>query len=153
METLEYKIEIAAPEKKVWETMLEQNTYRQWTSKSWPGSTYQGKWEKGEKIKFVSTEGEGTLAELVEVKPYEKILAHHVAVLLKGGIEDRTSEAAKGWVGTKEGYQFEERNGITTVIVTIETSPAWREMFDEGWPVALEELKKITERELEGVRA
>ena len=145
METLRYKIEIAAPAKKVWETMLQQETYRQWVGKSWPGSTYQGKWEKGEHIKFVSAEGEGTLAEMVEVKPYAKVLARHIALLAKGGKEDRTSDFAKGWVGTTEGYEFNERNGNTTLSVTIETSAEWRDMFDEGWPAALEELKKITE--------
>ena len=151
METLKYKIEIAAPAKKVWETMLQQETYRQWVGKSWPGSTYEGKWEKGEKIKFVSSEGEGALAEMVEAKPYEQILARHIALLQKGGVEDRTSEVAQGWVGTTEGYQFTERNGSTTVTVTIETKAEWRDMFDEGWPAALEELKKITERELAAV--
>jgi uncharacterized protein YndB with AHSA1/START domain len=148
MEHLEYKIVISAPAKKVWETMLQEATYKQWVGKSWPGSFYEGKWAKGEKIKFVGPDGSGTLAELVELKPYERVFARHIAVLNPGGVEDRTSEVAKGWIGITEAYTFAEHLGKTTLTVSIETNPAWREMFDEGWPGALEELKKIAERQL-----
>jgi len=151
MEKLEYKIVISAPAKKVWETMLQKETYEQWVSKSWPGSTYQGTWAKGEKINFAGTDGTGTRAELVEVKPYERILARHIAILGPGGVEDRTSEMAKGWIGITEEYRFTEQSGKTTLTVLIETTPEWRSMFDDGWPAALEELKKITERQLAAV--
>ena len=151
MEHLEYKVVISAPVKKVWDTMLQEETYKQWTAKSWPGSFYEGKWAKGEKIRFIGQDGSGTMAELTELKPYEGLVARHVAVLLPGGIEDRTSDAAKGWVGTTEEYKFSENRGKTTLIVSMEIYPAWRQMFDEGWPTALEELKKIAERQLTAV--
>jgi hypothetical protein len=86
--------------------------------------------------------------ELVDVKPYESILARHIAILSPGGVADTTSEMARGWVGITEGYKFVERAGKTTVIVSIETTPEWRKMFDDGWPAALAELKTITERQL-----
>lgn len=148
MEHLEYKVVISAPAKKVWETMLQEETYRQWTAKSWPDAFYKGKWEKGEKIRFIGPDGSGTLAEIVEMKPYESVLARHIAVLNPGGVEDRTSEVAKGWIGITEGYQFAEHLGKTTLTVSIETTPEWKKMFDEGWPDALEELKKLTEQQL-----
>ena len=148
MEHLEYKVVIPAPAKKVWETMLQKETYKEWTAKSWPGAFYEGKWEKGQKIRFIGTDGSGTLADLVEVKPYERVFARHIAVLGPGGTEDRTSEVAKGWIGITEEYRFAEHLGKTTVTVSIETTPEWRKMFDEGWPGALDELKKITERRL-----
>jgi uncharacterized protein YndB with AHSA1/START domain len=151
MEHLEYKVVISAPAKKVWETMLQEDTYRQWVAESWPGSFYKGKWEKGEKIRFIGPEGSGTLAELVDVKPYERILARHIAVLAPGGAEDRTSDVAKGWIGITEEYKFSERAGNTTLTVSIETNPEWRKMFDDGWPAALQELKKLAERQLAAV--
>ena len=55
---------------------------------------------------------------------------------------------AKNWVGITEEYRFEERNGETTVIVLIETTPEWRKMFDDGWPAALEELKRLAEKQV-----
>jgi uncharacterized protein YndB with AHSA1/START domain len=152
MKNLEYKIEISAPAKTVWEAMLQKETYKQWVSKSWPGSSYEGRWAIGEKIRFIGPDGSGTLAELVEVKPYESVFARHIAVLLPDGVEDRTSEMARGWVGITEGYRFTEHNGKTTVTVSINTSPEWIKMFDEGWPAALEELKKIAEKQFTVVK-
>jgi len=128
--------------------MLNEETYKQWVAKSWPNSFYEGKWAKGEEIRFIGPDGSGTLAELVELKPYERVFARHVAVLGPGGVEDRTSDIAKGWIGITEEYRFAERDGKTTVTVLIETNNEWRAMFDEGWPTALEELKKLTERQL-----
>jgi uncharacterized protein YndB with AHSA1/START domain len=145
METIEYKIEIDATAKKVWDTMLAQDTYKQWVAKSWPDSFYQGQWAKGEKIKFIGPDGSGMLAEVAEVKPHETVRMRHIAILLPGGVEDRTSEMAKGMIGIIEEYRFAERNGKTNVTVHIETNPEWRKMFDEGWPTALQELKKISE--------
>ena len=148
METLKYQIEIAAPAKKVWDTMLEKETYEQWVAKSWPDSTYDGRWGLGEQIKFIGPNGAGTLAELVEFKPYKEVIARHIALLGPNGEEDRTSDMAQGWIGITEGYNFKEHDGTTTLKVTIETSPQWRSMFDEGWPAALEDLKRIAEGQL-----
>jgi uncharacterized protein YndB with AHSA1/START domain len=151
MERLEYKVVISAPAKKVWDTMLNQDTYRQWVAKSWPSSFYEGKWAKGEKIKFIGPDGAGMLAEIVEYKQYETVLARHIAVLLKGGVEDRIGKEVKGLIGSTEQYKFAERDGKTTVTVNIETTSEWKEMFDDGWPTALNELKRISERQLERV--
>lgn len=150
MEHIEYKIEISAPKKTVWETMLQEETYKQWAGKSWPGSTYQGNWTKGEQIRFVGPDESGTLAEVQELKPYESIFMKHVAALNKG-TEDRTSELAKGWIGTTESYTFEENRGKTTLKVAMETTPEWRKMFDDGWPGALKELKRLSEQQLASV--
>lgn len=146
MKKLEYKISIDAPAQKVWDIMLSPDGYVEWTGVSWPGSIYEGNWKQGENIRFVSKEGEGTLAHFNEVKPYEYISAEHIALLGKGGVEDRTSDMAKGWVGTLENYIFNDNNGKTELTVEIHTNPAWEKMFNDGWPGALNKLKEITER-------
>lgn len=146
MKTLEFKIDITASPKKVWDTMLTPDTYKKWVQVSWPGSSYVGSWKKGEHIKFLSSSGEGTVAHLTEVNPYNLIDAKHVAVVLKDGSEDRNSEVAQGWVGTTETYRFNEKNGKTELRVIIKTNPAWEQMFNDGWPAALNKLKEITEK-------
>ncbi|WP_298740398.1 SRPBCC domain-containing protein [uncultured Chitinophaga sp.] len=147
METLEYKIDINAPKEKVWNTMLQLDTYKQWTDVSWPGSTYVGEWKEGQAIRFLGGEDQGgTYAELHEVRPYERIHAVHSAVIAPDGALDKDSEMAKGWVGSTESYTFTEKDGKTEIKVHIKTNPAWASMFDEGWPSALEKLKEICER-------
>jgi uncharacterized protein YndB with AHSA1/START domain len=146
MKKLEYKISIDAPVQKVWNTMLSPDSYKEWTGVSWPGSVYEGSWKQGEDIRFVGPDGTGTLAHFTEVKPYQYIFAEHIAVLGKGGVEDRSSDVAKGWVGTLENYFFNENNGKTELKVEIHSNPAWEKMFNDGWPGALNKLKEISER-------
>jgi uncharacterized protein YndB with AHSA1/START domain len=132
MKNLTYSIEINASKKKVWDVMLQPDTYKEWTSVSWPGSHYEGKWAKDENIRFVTPGGGGTMANIIELKPREHILAEHVAVIDGNGAEDRSSDVAAGWIGTLEEYTFTERNGKTTLKVDIKTSPAWVDMFNEA---------------------
>ena len=146
MKKLEFKIEIATDRQKVWNTMLNPKTYKEWVSASWPGSSYEGIWKQGENLKFVSPSQGGTMATIVELRPYEFILAKHIAVIDAGGNEDRSSELAKGWIGTTESYTFTEKNGKTEVKIEINTYPDWEKMFKDGWPNALKKLKEISER-------
>lgn len=146
MKKLEFKIDIAAGRQKVWEIMLDPETYKEWTGVSWPGSYFEGEWEQGQSLKFLGPSGEGTKARLVEHRPYEYSFAEHTAVINKDGSEDRDSDIAKGWVGTTEAYTFTEDNGKTELKVEIDTNPDWEEMFNEGWPGALAKLKEICER-------
>ena len=145
MKRLEFKTQIAADKKKVWETMLNPETYKQWVNVSWPGSYYEGTWAKGEELKFFSPGQGGTLAKLVEQKPYDNILAEHVAVINADGSEDCNSDVAKGWIGTTERYTFTEKNGKTELTIQIKTPPSWSSMFEEGWPNALAKLKEMCE--------
>jgi uncharacterized protein YndB with AHSA1/START domain len=146
MKKLEFKIDINASPKKVWETMFNPEAFREWISASYPGSYYKGQWKKGENIKFLSADNGGTLAAIVDLLPYEYILAKHIAVINPDGTEDRNSEKAKSWIGTTEAYTFTERNGKTEVKLEINTYPEWEKMFSDGWPKALKKLKEITER-------
>jgi hypothetical protein len=126
--------------------MLDKETYRTWVNAAWPGSYYEGEWKQGGSIRFIGADGSGTKGTLVKQVPNEHLSIKHIAVLEKGGREDTTSESAKSWIGTMEQYIFTEKDGVTTLTVDIETSPYWEKMFNEGWPVALQSLKAMTER-------
>ena len=145
MKKLEFKTEINADKKKVWDTMFHPATYKKWVNVSWPGSYYDGVWKEGTDMKFLSPGHGGTLANLEKYNPYEEVFAKHVAVLNSNGTEDRDSDIAKGWIGSTESYTFTEHNHKTELKVVIHTNPEWEEMFSEGWPAAMEELKKLAE--------
>jgi uncharacterized protein YndB with AHSA1/START domain len=146
MKKLEYKINIKASRKKVWETMLDKETYKQWVDVAWPGSYYEGEWKEGNNLRFITPDGSGTLVTLIKHKAYELSYAKHIAVLNAGGVEDRESDVAKGWIGTTEAYTFTEAKGVTELKVEINTNPDWAEMFNDGWPKALSKLKEICEK-------
>ena len=125
--------------------MLEPATYKEWTGAAWPGSLFEGEWKQGENIRFTGPDGSGTLATITELQPYQTVRAEHVAILQRGGLEDKTSEQAKGWIGTLENYTFIPQDDFTELKVDMETSPDWEKMFNDGWPVALARLKEICE--------
>lgn len=147
MNTLHFEIQINATPEKVWNTMQNPETYKIWVSGGWPGSSYIGKWGKGEQIKFVGVDGGGgTLAIIDEFKPFELVEAKHIAVINSDGTEDRDSELAKGWIGTKETYFFEANTSGTMLRVEIATLPNWAQMFQSGWPPSLQLLKELCEK-------
>jgi uncharacterized protein YndB with AHSA1/START domain len=146
MKQLQFKTQIAADRKKVWNTMLQPDSYKEWAGSAWPGSIYEGKWAQNEDVRFVSPGQGGTLATVAEHKPFESTLLRHTAMINANGTEDRESDIAKGWVGTTEKYIFAESNGKTDVTVEINTFPSWEKMFSNDWPTALAKLKEICEK-------
>ncbi len=142
---LHFSIDIHAGKQKVWETMLQPDTYKIWTNAAWPGSRYDGEWKQGARIKFMGEEDAGTLALIEVCNPYDYLFARHVALINSDGSLDTSSEMAKEWTGAKEAYQFSEADGITSLKVFIETNEKWANMFEEGWPVALQKLKELCE--------
>jgi len=151
MANLNYTIDIEAPKQKVWQVMLELDTYKEWTGAFHPGSTYEGSWDKGSKIKFVSEDDRklsGIFSQIAENIPYEYVSIEHLGEIVDGK-EDMTSESAKQWSGSHENYRFTEKDGITTVDVELtgdNLGDEIRKMFDGMWLRSLQKLKEICER-------
>jgi hypothetical protein len=150
MQTLHFSTTINAPKKKVWDTMLQDVTFREWTSVfNPPGSWYEGDWNQGSTIRFLgpSEQGEpsGMLSRIKENRPYEYVSIEHVGII-QDGKEDTTSDAVKQWTPALENYTFKEKNGATEVLVDIDSADEHRKMFEDSWPKALQKLKEIAER-------
>jgi len=149
MEKLHYSININAPKEKVWDTMLNLDTYKQWTEVFSPGSTYKGDWSKGSKILFLGPAEHGDMgmvSRIADNQPYKFISIEHVGEVMNG-VEDTTSDKVKRWAGAHENYTFRENNGSTEVSVDVDTVEEYADMFKDMWPKALQKLKEITENE------
>ncbi|HET8736048.1 MAG TPA: SRPBCC domain-containing protein [Pricia sp.] len=145
MEKIHFKTTINAPVKKVWNTMLDDETYRQWTKAFHEGSHYKGSWEEGSKILFLGPEDSGMVSEIAENRPHEYISIKHIGIVNKG-VEDTESEEAKKWAPAFENYTFTEADGKTTVSVDMDIEEDYKEMFQEMWPNALQKLKELSEQ-------
>ncbi|MBD1425789.1 SRPBCC family protein [Sphingobacterium arenae] len=149
MKKLEYKINIEAPKEVVYEKMLGRATYKQWTSLFNPTSDFEGGWNKGDKIRFIgiSEEGkkEGMLAQIAENIPNEYVSIRHYG-LVDGNSEITEGPAVEAWAPSFENYTFLEDQGITTVVVEVDTNEEYFEYFNEAWPKALNKLKEISEQ-------
>jgi uncharacterized protein YndB with AHSA1/START domain len=144
MNTLQFTITINSPKEKVWRTMLEPESYRTWTAAFAEGSYFEGSWNKGEKIKFLTPAGEGMISIIAENKPFEFISIKHLGII-KDGVEDTESPESKSWAPAFENYTFSERDGATEVKVDMEVAPEFEEFMNSTWPKALARLKEICE--------
>ncbi|MGH7458652.1 MAG: SRPBCC family protein [Longimicrobiaceae bacterium] len=145
MNTLRFTTTINAPKERVWSAMLDDKTYREWTSAFSDGSYYEGGWKEGSKILFLSPGGNGMSARIAENRPYE-FISIEVVGFVQNGAEDTASEGARAMAGAHENYTFSESDGVTTVEVDTDTSEEYRAMFEESWPKALKKLKELCEQ-------
>lgn len=148
MEKLHFSITVNAPQKKVWNTMLEENTYRQWTEAFASGSHYEGSWDEGSDILFLapdeSGEMSGMISRIKENREPEFLSIEHIGVI-QDGEKDTSSDAVKDWAGALENYTLKTNNGQTEVLVDMDINEEYEEMFREMWPKALQKLKKLAE--------
>ena len=109
MHKLHFSIVINASKEKVWNTMLDKDSYRLWTDIFSPGSHYVGDWSKGSKILFLGPEENGVIFGMVsrikENDPYKYISIEHIG-FVQNGKEDTSSESATKWAGALENYTF-----------------------------------------------
>jgi uncharacterized protein YndB with AHSA1/START domain len=147
---MHFEVVIKASAQKVWDTMLTQETYKEWTSVFEPTSCYEGSWDKGSKIKFLSSDGGGMVSEIVESIPHKFVSIKHLGEI-KNGVEDTTSEQVKKWTPVFENYTFTDKGVETYLAIDMEMpstpeAKAMKEMFEVMWPKALLKLKEVCER-------
>ena len=150
MNKLHFAIDVNAPKQKVWDTMLQDSTYREWTRPfNQNGSWYEGDWNAGSTIRFLGPDDSGKVMGMVarirENRPHEYVSIEHVG-MINDGKEDTTSDEAQKWRPALENYTFSEKNGVTRVSVDVDTQEEYKEMFEEMWPKALQELKRLAEK-------
>ncbi|MCF7831887.1 MAG: SRPBCC domain-containing protein [Candidatus Pacebacteria bacterium] len=150
MQKIHFSIIINAPREKVWNTMLEDATYRQWTTAFNPGSYFKGSWEEGSKILFLGPNPDGNgeggmVSRIKENRLYEFVSIEHLG-MINNGVEDTTSEEVKKWTPAFENYTFASVDGGTKVSVDMDINDDYKTMFEEMWPKALQILKELSEK-------
>jgi uncharacterized protein YndB with AHSA1/START domain len=145
MKTLRFETAIRSPREKVWSTMLEQDTFRIWTSEFIAGSYYEGSWEPGARIRFLSPEGSGMTSVIDQNRPNEYLSIRHLGEI-RNGVDDTESESVKSWSGNAyERYTLREEDGTTHLEVTCDVTPEYEAMMNDMWPRALQRLKTLAE--------
>jgi hypothetical protein len=161
MKKLQFKVSIDAPVTRIYDCMLginNKSTYEQWTSLFNPTSTYEGSWDKGNKILFVGVDekGEkgGMVSRIAENIPNRFVSVQHYG-LLKAGKEITEGPEVDKWANGFENYTLEENNArpddpvgrvTTTVTVDLDTTEDFLDYMSQTYPKALDKLKEICEK-------
>jgi uncharacterized protein YndB with AHSA1/START domain len=149
MEKLHFEIKINAPAVAVFNAITDKTKYEEWAATFNPTSTFEGGWEKGDKILFigVSKEGkkEGMVSKIKESIPYKQISIQHLG-FLDGDKEITEGPEIEKWANAMEEYFLEETNGKTTFKVVMDITEDFKDYMSNAWPKALEKLKEVAER-------
>lgn len=143
-ERLQFTIDIAAPVARVWDTMLSQPTYSDWTSAFAQGSTYEGSWEQGQRILFLGPDGNGMVSEIAENRRHAFLSIRHLGMRVDGK-EDFDSPQVRAWTPAYENYTFEAIPGGTRLRVDQDMAPEYAQFMRDTWPKALARLKALSE--------
>ena len=149
MRKMHFEILVKAKPEEVWNAIVDDRKYREWTSAFQEGSYFEGGWNKGDKIQFLAVnekgEKEGMFSEIAESRKPFFLSIRNLGVIL-GGKEDTASDAAKKGFPAYENYTLTQQGDVTKFEVDADADDEFYDMFKEMWPKALEKLKQVAER-------
>lgn len=152
MEKLQFRVKINAPVHKTYDYMLgisNKSTYEQWTSVFNATSTYEGSWNKGDKILFIGVDANGEkggmVSRIAENIPNQFVSIQHYG-LVKGNTEITDGPDVEKWANGFENYTFEANSDTTTVAVDLDTTADFIDYMNQSFPKALDKLKEICEK-------
>jgi hypothetical protein len=146
MEKMNFSTTINAPKEKVWKTLWEEASYRNWTSVFAEGSHAEtDNWKEGSKVLFLDGKGSGMVSKVAANKPNEFMSFEHLGVV-KDGVEDLGSDDVTGWAGAHEEYTLTGKNGETELKVEMDITDDFKEYFSKTFPLALERVKELAEK-------
>jgi uncharacterized protein YndB with AHSA1/START domain len=148
-EVLHFEMSIHAKAEKVYQTMLDEKDWQEWTSAFNPTSYYKGSWMKGSKILFLGNDKDGSIGGMASIIreniPNKYISIEHLGIVRDGKVI-KSGLKVDEWIGAMENYTFSENNGITLLSVEMDVMDEYKNYFLETWPKALQKLKTICEK-------
>jgi hypothetical protein len=141
---LQFTSTIKAPVARVWDVMLDADTYTRWTSAFGEGSYYEGSWSQGGRIRFMSPSGDGMVAEIAENRPHAFLSIRHLGIVA-GGVEDTTSDAVRAWAPAYENYTLHAVPEGTKLVVDQDVTADFEQFMKDAWSKALETLGRLCE--------
>ena len=143
MKNIEFSIAIKASKEKVWATLWDDVTFRDWASMVDEGTYMKGIMKEGNEIQFLSSvNGYGVTSLIAKLSPNEYVLFRHNADTKEAGQQEREKE----WTGGTESYSLAEKKGVTTLIVKTDVPEEQEETFRIRIPEALERIKTLAEK-------
>jgi uncharacterized protein YndB with AHSA1/START domain len=143
MKEMQFSIEIHASREKVWDTLWQDETFRQWASIIDPETYMVGELREGNEVQFISSNSGYGVTSLVEkLVVGELLLLRHHADTQENGKRERRDQ----WTGGKERYSLTEKEGATTLTVAFDVPSELEEEFKISYPKALERVKALAER-------
>ena len=144
MDTKEFKITISAPAEKVWRSLWDDNSYKQWTSAFTEGSRAETDWQEGSKVLFLDTNNDGMSSVIAKKMPDKYMSFKHMGSVKKG-VENCNDPADDAWRGAHENYILKDLDGGTLWTVELDITAEYADYMAEKWPLAMQKVKELAE--------
>lgn len=142
MKEMQFVIEIHVSKEKVWDTLWQDKTLRDWAGIIDPGTYMVGELKEGNEVQWISAENGYGVTSLVEkLIPGEYLLLLHQADTQDSGERER----AKEWTGGAESYTLKENDDITTLTAEFDVPEDMEDYFNTAYPKALQRVKELAE--------
>ncbi len=148
MERLQFNISIEASPEIVYRVIIDSDHFQEWTKPFGPTSYFEGTWEPGSTMRFLSKDENGKimgmLSKVRENRANTYIGLEHFGYI-RDGKEITEGEDIETIKGARENYTLLEEGGGTKLLVESDTFSEYKEYFLEAWPKALEKVRAICE--------
>ena len=141
MEKSSFEIEINASREAVWAALWNDYNYREWTSAFIDGSYAESDWKEGSEIRFLSPKNSGMLSRIIKKDDNVAMVFEHEKEILNGELREIP------WKGAQESYFLFDNNGGTLLRCTLDVSAEFKDYFSTVFPLALQKVKEIAERD------
>lgn len=141
MKEMQFVVEINAAKEKVWDTLWQDEIFRQWAGIIDPGTYMVGELKQDNEVQFISGNGYGVTSLVEKVTPNEYLLLLHQADTQDSGQKER----AKEWTGGKESYSLTEEDSVTKLTAVFDVPSEMEDYFKTSYPKALEQVKILAE--------
>jgi uncharacterized protein YndB with AHSA1/START domain len=142
MRPFHLSITINAPREKVWHTLWDDASLRDWASIIDEGTYMVGELKEGAEVQFISAEGGYGVTSLVEkLIPHELVVFRQVQDTQEFGAAEREAQ----WTGSTETYTLSEHEGITTLEFTTDVPEGLEEIMADRYPKAYARVKELAE--------
>ncbi|MBN1525368.1 MAG: hypothetical protein JW904_12845 [Spirochaetales bacterium] len=145
MVKMQFTIKIRAQKDKVWHTLWDDTTFRDWAKNIDEGLYLAGEIREGNEVQWISSvNGYGVTSLVEKLVPNEFVLFRHMADTQESGTQEREKE----WAGGAESYSLAEKDDVTVLTIAIDVPPGQTETFQGIVPKALERVKTLTKSKL-----
>jgi len=143
MKKLHFSILINTSKARVWSTLWEDKTFRDWANIIDEGQYMVGEIKERNEVQFISSvSGYGVTSLVEKLAQREFVSFRQMADTKDSGDQEREKE----WTGGTESYSLAENEGVTTLTVSIDVPPGQEETFKIKFPKALERVKILAEK-------
>lgn len=142
MKEMQFEIVIRAPREKVWATLWQDRTFREWADLIDAGTYMVGDLKEGSTVQFISAEGYGVTSLVSALIPDAYVSFKHQADTQDEDSNSRDDQ----WTGGRESYTLMDDDSATTLTMSFDVPVELEKAMRESYPKALQKVKELSEK-------